>query len=330
MSTSALAQSHRTVGPGVVFTFIVILLFVVTASTVVRAESKPAGVSTPQVSMMLEPYAPNGAMRTYTIANGVSYWTTDLPIYQGDSVKLDVFVATGADDLQELKVRVDNVLVADINKAPWTTTLSTAALGEGYHFVEAWAQVSGQKPQFATHSLTFFVSPPPASSTGVQPIAQVKGQEQILANGQVVTVPLDPNGASAAPQAPAIPAVLASAETDPKAMVKIVLTDSSTNAVLDQDQTVQLSTPAVASIVPSDGSTAQRFAYILQRGSQAIVTADKLFPADATRIRLQPRTSSVPGLLPGTTTLWVWGVDSQGNYGAPVSATVQIPAPSGG
>jgi hypothetical protein len=100
--------------------------------------------------------------------------------------------------------------------------------------------------------------------------------------------------------------------------------------VLDQSQPVELSGPAVASIVPLAGSTAQRFAYELQRGSQTIVTASQLFPADATRIRLQPRTATAPGLLPGTTTLWVWAVDAQGNYGSPVSATVHIQAPSGG
>ena len=299
------------------------------ASPIARADSAIAGVSTPQVSLVLEPYAPDGTMRLYTVPNGVSYWTQDMPIYQGDTVKLDVFVATGADELQDLKVRMDNVLVADISKSPWTTTLTTSRLGSGYHFVEAWVQVSGQKPQFATHTLTFFVNPTPPSTGVDQPVAQVKGQEQILTNGQVVSVPLDPNATSAAPQTPATPPVLASASSDAGATVKIVLNDAVSNAVLDQSTNLQLASPAVASIVPLSGSTAQKFAYELQRGDETIVMTNQIFPADATKIRLQPRTSTTPGLLPGTTTRGVWGVDAQGNYGTPVSATVQIQPSTG-
>jgi hypothetical protein len=312
---------------------VAILLVSGIASTVcaradTKADTKVDGVSTPQVSIDIEAYAPSGAMRLYSMPNGSSYWTSDLPIYRGDTVKIDVFVATGADELQHLKVRIDNVPVADLTKAPWTTSLPATTLGLGYHFVEAWVQVSGPKPRFATHSMEFMVADPP-SATVSQPTALVMGQEQILSQGQVVTVPLDANAMADPATAPPLPAFLSTAKPDPKAAVSIVLTDPEKNTTLDQKTAVQTSSPIVAIVAPTAHSTAQQFTYMLERGSQTVVPATRLFPADSVHIRLQPRTSKTPGLLPGLTTIWVWGVDSDGNYGPPVSATVQLQPPVG-
>jgi hypothetical protein len=295
------------------------------SSSPALAAKQPTPVSSPTITMMLEPYMPDGGMRLYPMATGVSYWTGDLPIYNGDKVKLDVFVATGADTLQELKVRLDNNQVADISKGPWTTTLDTDTLGNGYHYVEAWAYVSGPKPQYISRTLTFFVSKA-SDATVIVPQTKVLPSATILQNGVQTPVPL-PAGEDNT--TPVLPMSLTSAGRDMKATVKLVLRDARTQGVISGENTPHIYDAALVDIVPTAGSTAQRFAYSLVSSGQTILTQDELLSIATTDVRLQVKTATDPGLLPGTATVWVWGVDSQGKYGPASSVTVQMEEPSG-
>jgi hypothetical protein len=78
------------------------------------------------------------------------------------------------------------------------------------------------------------------------------------------------------------------------------------------------------------GSAAHRFIYVLVRGDQTIYQADHSVGTGLAKIRLQQRSDTQPGLFPGRVALWVWGVDDQGNYGSPVSATFDIAEPAAG
>ncbi len=311
-------------------TIVVALVSMLTSiSSEVNAASIPVAISTPTIKVALEPYTPDGKMRLYTVSGGTSYWTQDMPIYQGDSAKIDIFVSTGANELQQLKVRLDNTLLATINSAPWSSVISANQLTPGYHFIETWAQVSGSKPQspqFATNNFTFFVSPSDSivtnlSNSAQAPVVQVKGQAQELNNGQVTNVPLDNS-----PVLPAVPSVLAGADTDSKATVRVEINDEATNTLLSSVNGVPIaiSDPAVVSVIVPAGSTAQNFAYTIERGDQTIETSGKIFAADATHLRIQPRTQTKPGMLDGVATLYVWGVDSKGNFGKASAVTFNI------
>lgn len=290
-------------------------------------------VSSPDMTLILEPYMSDGQMRQYTIPGAASYWTNDLPIYTGDKVKIDVFVATGTNTLQEIKVRLDNVQVADVTQAPWNTTLDATKIGTGYHMLEAWAQVTGAKPtspQFVSKTLNFLITTPPAilsDAPTTTPIQEVKGQQQILQGNTVVNVPLGNDAPSDVVQVPTMPVMLQNTTLNPDAKVSIKLVDTSTQAVVDTMAGTPFKDPVVASVTTTPGTGVHKFVYKLVSGDRSIVTQEKAYAVDTTRIRLQPRTDTAPGLLPGTTYLWVWGIDDQGKYGPPSYAKLEVAAP---
>ena len=293
-----------------------------------RAEAAGKPISTPQWRIRLEPTTPSGQLRVYPIQEGLSYWTPELPIYRGDTVKIEVFVATGANDLQELKIRVDNQTVADLTKAPWTVTLSTDKLDNGLHMVEAWMRVSDHKDPFQDDTTTFFVNTPPVQTAIALPPASqmVAGKSQTLADGKVTDVPLD----SSAAVAPALPPALAGAKFDPGVTANIELKDKVTGAPVTVTAQNPLTSAAVASVVPASGSDVRQFAYAIVHNGVTSVAANQLYPVASTMIRLQPKTSTTPGLLSGTSVLWVWPVTSSGSYGAPLSMPVVIGSAAGG
>jgi hypothetical protein len=280
---------------------------------------------TPAITLTLEATTPQGTQRIYPTATGPSYWQSGLPVVKGDHVKVDVFVSTGGGELKQVKVRLDNQLIATLDKTPWSTTIDTSTVALGYHNLEVWAQETDSKHQtFATKTMTFFVDSTAPSGSGPGPVAAVKGEQQVLNGSSVTDVTL-----AGVAKSPALPTALATATQDSRATVSLSTTDPTAQQAIATGNPVPLSAPIVIAVNTPNGSAAHRFIYTLVRGDQTIYQADHPVGAGLARIRLQQRSDTQPGLLPGRVSLWVWGVDDQGNYGNPVSATFDIAAPAG-
>lgn len=259
-------------------------------------------IYTPAVVVIPEVRTAEGEIRTYKTPQGVSYWRAGLPVYKGDRVKLNVFVSTGGADLAETRVRLDNVEKDRRTAAPWHSTLETADLNEGYHYVEAWARTGGANPRAATAGLVFFVDPkqaPLASTTS--PIV-----EDVPPPDNNPDVKLDPGAGG--------PAVQVSSD------------NSEAQKALEAGARVTLRDEVVFSVSgpgPSEG-----FVYALYRGDQQIHRSGVLNLS--TRVKLRPNAPNAPGLLPGIIRFVVWGADQQGRLGAPRVTEVEVTGPAPG
>jgi hypothetical protein len=291
-----------------------------------RADKKPEVAYVPSITLNFEVLDTNRQPILYptTASAGgnqvLEPWTPDKPIHVGNLIKLDVFVATGGGELQDLKVRLDNSLYADITKAPWTATLDTSSpkLGVGYHFLEVWAlNGGGKKPESGSKTMTFYVS-----AAALQ--TQVAGSVQELApNGQPSTA-ADPN----VPPVP--PGQYASATSDQQANVKLQFLSSADNTDYSQGAPVTVKSKSEILVRRTNGSTAATFVYEITRNGKSVYSTDQPNDADsATTIEIVPAANGGPGFYPGTFTVWVWGVDKSGNIGSPIRADLVIPDSEG-
>jgi len=123
---------------------------------------------------------------------------------------------------------------------------------------------------------------------------------------------------------PSVPQVIAAGSSDPSASVRLDAADPSEQQSIDAGQSVSVSSPVEITVTSTAGGNAHGFVFDLVRDGQVVYQADRVADIGSARIRLQPRTASQPGLLPGIVTLWVWGVDSSGGYSAPISATFDV------
>jgi len=261
--------------------------------------------------------------RYYNVSPGTTLWKDGLPIQQGDKMKLNVFVATGGADLKEIRVKLDNNSIADITATPWNTTIDTASLSTGYHMLEVWTQATGDPPQSSTKQLSFYiVKQLPAQY-------RVMGIQEEHSNGQTTEVPpsVDPN----AP--PPLPAFLAGKSMDAGAVVALrsrsaSLPASSPSAPVGAGP-VTIQEPTVFIVRTPSGSAATQYVYALVRDGQTILTSNAPFslvdPNRITVIKIQGRTDTQAGLRSGPVTLWVWGIDAQGQPGDPSKVQLQIP-----
>ncbi len=276
-------------------------------------------VSTPQIQVALDPYTADGHQRVYQLASGGTYWTNGLPIYQGDKIHVAVFVATGADDLQLMKIRLDNRPVADLTAAPWSAEFDSSTLGAGPHVLEAWAQVSGPKPQFVSRTLSFFVQQdlnPPQPAAPIAP-AIPASQESSTASGVTVKV----KGAVY---------TLGSATQAPDADVKLIpQTIGHANIPVVPGQAIPVTGPVLIQVVPAANSQAIKFTYAISRYGNNVVPPTQVLQMGYFAVRLQPRTASTSGLLDGPATLEVWGIDAQGNHSAPETLILNIQPQAG-
>jgi hypothetical protein len=253
-------------------------------------------VYTPAVVVIPEVRTPDGALRTYRTAQGVSYWHAGLPVYKGDAVKLNVFVSTGGADLAETRVRLDNTEIGRRTEAPWNVTLDTGDLAEGYHSVEAWARTGGDEPRDSTATVVLFVEPNQApQATTASPIVEA------------IAPPDDAPAPDLAPDQGG-PAVQLSADT-PAAQKAL---ETGARVVVSQPVTFSISGPG-----PDEG-----FIYALYRGKDEIYRS-KLKTVGA-KVALRPNTNDVPGLLPGFLRMVVWGSDKQGRLGPPRVIEVDV------
>ena len=276
-------------------------------------------VSTPQIQVALDPYTADGHQRVYQLTSGGTYWTNGLPIYQGDKIHVAVFVSTGADDLQLMKIRLDNRPVADLTAAPWSAEFDSSTLGAGPHVLEAWAQVSGPKPQFVSRTLSFFVQQdinPPQPTPAAIPVT---ASTSSLSDSPGVTVKVKGGVYT-----------LGSATQSPDADVRIIpQTITHTNIPVVQGQSIPVTGPVLIQVVPAVNSQAIKFTYAITRYGNNVVPPTQVLQIGDYTVRLQPKTASTSGLLDGPATLEVWGIDAQGNHSAPQLLTLNIQPQSG-
>lgn len=255
-------------------------------------------IYTPAVVIIPEVRTPDGEMRTYRTAQGVSYWHDGLPVYKGDDVKLNVFVSTGGATLAETRVRLDNKEISRRSEAPWNAEVDTGALEPGYHYVEAWAITGGQDPRDSTANLVFFVDPKQAPQADTA--SPVVGTVQPPADAPAPDIAPDQGG----------PAVRISADTPAAAKS------------LNAGERVTVAAPVIFSITgpgPEEG-----YVYSLYRGADEIYRS-KVKPVGS-KVQLRPDAKGAPGLLPGLLRFVVWGTDKQGRLGPPRVVEIEVPA----
>jgi hypothetical protein len=261
--------------------------------------------------------------QTYNTTQGPSLWTETLPIPQGDKIKLNVFVATGGADLKEIIVRLDNARIADITTAPWSETLDTANMQAGYHMIEVWAQASGNPPQAATKTLTFFVT------KDLAPQYRVEGSQQVLYQGTVTN--LTPGAKTDINAAPVLPDFLKGKSQDLSAGIVVYMQSSASSpttsgaAVPDTTGPLTINEPTLFYVQAAPGSTAVRYAYALVRDGTTINTSTAPLELNYDRIRIEERSSTRSGLAPGTVMMWVWGVDADNRPSAPAKVQIVLP-----
>lgn len=262
----------------------------------------PAGTTTrliytPAVVIIPEVRTPQGELRSYRTAQGVSYWHAGLPVYKGDGVKLNVFVSTGGADLAETRVRLDNKEISRRTEAPWDVTLDTGDLSGGYHYVEAWARTGGDDPRASTASLVFFVDP--------------KQAPQPDSSSPIVEAVPPPEDAPAPDLAPdqGGPSVQISADTP------------AAQKALDTGARVTVAAPVVFSVAGPGPD--ESYVYALYRGKEEIYRS-KSRPIGS-KVQLRPDAKDAPGLLPGVLRFVVWGADKQGRLGPPRIVELEVP-----
>jgi hypothetical protein len=259
--------------------------------------------------------------QTYSTPQGLSYWTTDLPILQGDKIKLNVFVATGGGEINNIKVRLDNAKIADISGAPWDTIIDTANLASGYHFVEVWAKGSGDKPQTTTKTWSFYV-------TRALPARYlVKGMQQVRQAGSTSSTSMEnrseTDGDATMPDN--LPDYLKNAQSDPQATITLFARQPDAEAALTSGGTVLVSQGIVFVVSAQPDGIAKSFAYAISRNGRSIASSQHPLSFKYERIRIQARTETTPGLRPGIVTLWVWGINGTGQVGIPAKTVLQVP-----
>jgi hypothetical protein len=253
----------------------------------------------PGVAVVPEVRTPSGELRTYRTGLGYSYWRSDLPIYKGDKVLLNVFVCLGGADLAETRVRIDNEEIDHRTAAPWSSQLDTGTLKEGYHFVEAWAKTKGNKPHAATATVTLFIDP---HEPGASPQAPLVEPLQSSPDPAVLTLPPAQGGPS----------------------VTLSCDNAAGQQSLAKGTPVSVADSVVFSVAgpgPSEG-----FVYALYRGGAQAWKSDVL-PV-GTHIKLRRSSPGNPGLLPGSLTLVVWGTDKDGRIGPARKVELNVPGVS--
>jgi len=277
---------------------------------------KPSVSYIPAISLVPDVRLSDGTTsRTYKTEQGVTYWTPTLPVIQGDKVTLNAFVASGGSDVSHIIIRLDNTKIVDRKTAPWTATIDTTQLATGSHFVEAFAEGTGNHPQSSTKTLTFMVIKElPAQY-------KVEGSQEQYSGGQTVGLPMNADPT----QPPTAPTFLIDKPTDEKAQIIVRSRQQNADGLIQAGKTVEIAQPTTFYFSAALDSTATQFAYVMTRNGVPISVSTKPLSLSYGRLKLQKRTDQEPGLRSGPVTLWVWGINAQGNPSKPTATQVDVP-----
>jgi hypothetical protein len=174
---------------------------VITHAPVMAATTSPAPTVAfrPAINPVIDVIAPDGFPRQYPTSTGTTMWspTSGFAIVKGDKIKLNVFVATGGYELKSVKVRMDNVLLATIDKQPWNTVIDTSTIDAGYHVFEIWAQSDSPSPASSgEQNIMFYIGQTTPAGSEVKSAAP----ETVTGGTPAVTPPtVTPPAVSTAP-----------------------------------------------------------------------------------------------------------------------------------
>ncbi len=249
----------------------------------------------PGVAIVPEIRTPDGSLRVYATPRGPMYWSPGYPIPPGDTIKLNVFVSTGGDKLEIVKVRLDNQEIASLTSTPWSVEYPAAKLGTGYHGVEAWAKCVGKHGKTNSATVLLFIGP----------------------EGEKVPTPEE---ASKDPKRFAL-ALIGVSDKDLGPELKA--DQPAVQKAINADRPIVLDGPVVLKVKLPEGK--KKLVYSLVRNWKEEYRSP-LLPGDS-QIKLRPATPQEPGLLPGELLLIVWGADDSGNLGQPAVVSVSVPKP---
>ena len=281
----------------------------------------------PGVAIVPEIMDAKGSQRTYNTPNGPSLWTDGLPVQKGDKIKLNVFAATGGADLGRIIVRLDNAKIAQIPKAPWNTVLDTSQMSAGPHMVEVFVETTGDHPQSATKTQSFFIADQLAPQyVYQQPARTLIGGTSQENGGPEIDPAVNPNAV------PDVPDFLKGKTVDENAAVTVRARSGVSpadptkgGATVSDSDTVTINEPTLFFIEPAQGSTAKKYAFVLARSGQTITAATDPQTLVYNAIKLQKRTDTTAGLSAGPLTLYVWGIDAEGRPSNAVKTQISIP-----
>lgn len=302
-----------------------------------RTAAKPAPqvvhTFTPTVTITTQVFTPQGEERMYPVAAGKeSTWQPGMPIYIGDRLHLNAFVSTGAADLKEVRVRLDNEPLTTITQAPWSVDLDTENWQPGYHFVEMYGQSRDASAPSGSATAVYFAREPLAQKPARTPDKTVS---ETTTGSLSETVTEEPSTAVAASretpesvsQPPAhpgqpVPTNDQGAPQYPAALAtQIRSRDTTAEKEIEAHEVVRVTQPTLFYVTA--GPEARHIIYALTRNGREIFRSEAL-PVNSL-VRLQPKAAGQPvGLNPGEVTLWIWAGNDKDIYGAPDMVRVEI------
>jgi hypothetical protein len=258
--------------------------------TILAAGAAAKTVWKPKTTVVMEVRAPDGELRVYHTPAGAVYWSSDLPVVQGDKAIIHAFVSTGEATLKKAVIRLDNKELKVLSEAPWEVDLDTGDLKPGYHFVEVVSFADGLRD---IGTATFMVVP------AGDPVLQQ-------------TIAPKPEAEPAAPQ----PVVQ-------QLVCRVRSRTDSVDQELVKGGKVTLKQPTLFWVQAAEGAKEFRYA-LIRAGAQTYRSPD--LPL-LSHILLQPKQPDGKGLEPGPLTLSVEAGNGKGGYGPPALVQIEVAAP---
>jgi len=245
----------------------------------------------PGVKIALEVRTADGDLRSFQRPGSPpTYWAQNMPVVQGDQVTVTPLVATGPDELKELKIRLDHEEIAVRSEEPWRVKVDTKDMVEGYHLVEVWAVTESAHPRDNSGTATFLVVPQE------DPLLKA-----LRVGSSQVGPPL----------------------TDEERLSsEISSRDESVNQSLRGESLATVDEPTLFYV--SAGPAAKEFFYTLTRDGLVTYTSPRL--PILTHVLLEPVGAEGRGEAPGEVILTVRAGDGEGRFGPPAWVTLKIEA----
>jgi hypothetical protein len=253
-------------------------------------------------------------------------WKEGLPIVSGDKVTVQVFIATGPGQLETVRVKLDGKVIGQQLSSPWSTVVDSSSLSLGYHLIEVWAQDRSARVASATKSLSFFECSLQQYADTFLPVTKSDSQQIPVAQMSIqgTVDPSDPM-----PSDSSVPSFIGNSQLDNRALVSVSLQEDAVHRLLRNADHVTLPSKSTLTVSRTVQSTATDFYYALVRDSRLTYTSPQPLDLSLYHVELQAKTQTLPGLLPGTAQLIVWGIDAEGKHGPPVTIEIDVPAESG-
>ncbi len=274
------------------------------------------GTQSPAVNYTVRVLSSTNNPELYNSPEGLTQWHAGLPILTSDTIQVLASTVDTSSSITELSAKIDGKPLPVVTQPEWTENVAPNSLQPGGHVLEITASVN--KRHSATLPLKFTsvavlpqnLVPPP------QPVVtSVKGDQQLLQQGNVANVD---------PSTMIPPVVGTTGQLVGDTGVDIAFNNDTATSQRKAGESVTVNGELMAVIEDSKGSQDKSFVFMLVRDGNVIYSSKSLIPVAGAGIKLVAATDGTPGLLPGEVHLYVWGVDSTGNYSAPAVVDFNI------